>query len=387
MTPLLTIVAAACVLALTVHFGRGFWTRAKTMERHQQALDTLAGLTRRSEKPAPQAGDPEHQAHVRVVGQRAGSGPGQVPDLPPPRSLARLGPGRPSPFRRLSQMAPSAAAMETAAMKDNPDPEATTRLVQTTPPPPVRRPTGEHAGRADEKPITNPLPVVQPQVFYFDDFVPPLEPGGQPRVVRRRRRQHRQASRHASPAGAAPTGASPAAGGAAGTVRSREATLARALAAAAVIVALGAIGLTIAETWPRGPARPLHLGAPRHATVTTSPGIAATTLPAPATTVPSQPALLVSAGDGTATYQLSSQSASIIVTAIGRCWIEAKVGSPGGRVVYEQTLVAGERVSITGPAWLRLGNPPAVNVAVDGTLLQVPGESKAVPLNLQFTLG
>ena len=63
------------------------------------------------------------------------------------------------------------------------------------------------------------------------------------------------------------------------------------------------------------------------------------------------------------------------------------MGSHAGQVVYEGTLEAGQRSSVTGPAWLRLGNPPNVSVAVDGMHMAVPGATKAVPINLVFTLG
>jgi hypothetical protein len=112
-----------------------------------------------------------------------------------------------------------------------------------------------------------------------------------------------------------------------------------------------------------------------------------TTAAPPAATVPPQPAVLVSANGGTATYQLTSATASIVVKANGPCWIEVKAGSPRGQVVVEETLSAGQRSSVTGPAWIRLGDPPHVAVMVDGTAMSVPGAGAAVPLDLQFTLG
>jgi len=115
-----------------------------------------------------------------------------------------------------------------------------------------------------------------------------------------------------------------------------------------------------------------------------------TTLPVtttPPVTVASYPAVLVSSSGGTATYQLSSPSASIVVTAKGRCWLEVRANSPLGQIVYEGILEAGQQSSVTGPAWLRVGDPPEVSVRVDGTRMPVPGAAQAVPLNLQFSLG
>ncbi len=40
-----------------------------------------------------------------------------------------------------------------------------------------------------------------------------------------------------------------------------------------------------------------------------------------------------------------------------------------------------------GPGWIRLGNPPAVAVKVNGTPMTVPGSQLAEPVNLQFTFG
>ena len=90
---------------------------------------------------------------------------------------------------------------------------------------------------------------------------------------------------------------------------------------------------------------------------------------------------------GTATYQLNSAAASIVLTATGPCWIEVRVRSRAGPVFYEGTLQAGGISRVTGPAWIRLGNPIYAHVAVDGSGVPIPGAIKAVPLNLQFTLG
>ncbi len=120
--------------------------------------------------------------------------------------------------------------------------------------------------------------------------------------------------------------------------------------------------------------------------MTTSVPAPTTTAAPPAPTVPPEPAVLVSANAGTATYQLTSATASIVVKAHGPCWIEVKAGSPKGQVVVEETLSAGQSSSVTGPAWIRLGDPPHVAVTVDGTPMSVPGAGTAVPLDLQFTL-
>ena len=121
---------------------------------------------------------------------------------------------------------------------------------------------------------------------------------------------------------------------------------------------------------------------------TTAPSAPVTTAAAPPpSTLPARPAVLVAASGGTAIYQLTSPAASIVVKASGPCWIEVKAGSPRGQVVVEKTLAAGQRSSVIGPAWVRLGDPPHVAVTVDGTPMSVPGAGTAVPLDLQFILG
>jgi hypothetical protein len=437
ITSLLIIVVAGCVLTLAVHFGRDIWARTRTMQRHKHALDTLAGITNRADGDTAQGGL-ERQAHVRVVGPGTQADPDGAPVLPPPRVFSSLGPGRTSPFLRPSRMAPSAAAMEVAATADRLEPEPTTKLVRTAPPrplvgraerhvadtvprtvhrpsldvpldehvdkvvlrtalprPPVGRPIGEHTevlpspGAAGldasvlAEPPTMPVPVVrpeepvgEPEVFFFDDLTRPSEVAAARQRRTARRRDKRRSAGHKQFS---------ALGNQARQVS--KTTLARALSAAAVLLAVIAIAIGLARTWSPGPASPVSAGTHK-TTHTSSPLATSTTTPtSPPTTAPLQPAVLLSTAGSTTTYQLHSPSASIVVTASGPCWLEVKVGSPAGQVVYEGTLAAGQRSSVTGPAWLRLGDPPNVSVTVNGTVMTVPGATVAVPINLQFTLG
>ena len=159
------------------------------------------------------------------------------------------------------------------------------------------------------------------------------------------------------------------------------------LASAAIVVALVAIGVTLEGLPGQGNG---NQSAARTSTTSKSHATSTTTRPTTAPTTPSppqKPAVLLSTSGGTATYQLRSASASIVFTASGPCWIEVRANSPLGQVVYEGILYAGQRWSVTGPAWIRLGNPPAMAVAVNGTPMTVPGTGVGVPLNLEFTLG
>jgi hypothetical protein len=88
----------------------------------------------------------------------------------------------------------------------------------------------------------------------------------------------------------------------------------------------------------------------------------------------------------TDTYRLGSSTASIVVKAAGPCWVEVRVGGPAGQVKVEETLQAGEQATVSGAAWIRLGDPPYASVLVDGTPTTVPGSKSGVPLNLNFTV-
>jgi hypothetical protein len=135
-------------------------------------------------------------------------------------------------------------------------------------------------------------------------------------------------------------------------------------------------------TVPRAVKRTTTTKGPGRATTTTAPALVQPSAPAV-----SRPAVLVSSAAGTATYQLTSPSASIVVSASGPCWIEVRVGGQSGQVIYEGTLQKGRVSKVTGPAWIRLGDPPYVHITVDGSHMSVPGATTAVPIDLQFTLG
>src|ERR1700722_15600385 len=110
MVALLVVLVAACALTAAVQIGRNFWARTRSVERHQQALETLADLTQSSDSTleARQL-SVDHQAHVRVIGP-GGPVPGEQSSLPPPRAFARSTQTSPSPLRRPSRSAPSAAS-------------------------------------------------------------------------------------------------------------------------------------------------------------------------------------------------------------------------------------------------------------------------------------
>jgi hypothetical protein len=459
METLLIVLVIGCALAFVVQVGRGIWARARTVERHQQALDTLAGLTQGPEAHDTFGGPSEHQAHVRLIGPGGQAPAGDTRALPPPRAL----PSSASPFRRPSRTAASAAAFEPVPIETVPietgpietgpietgpietgpievapiqaravsapvvGPETAPVLPASTPPPPVpRSPTVEPAQETMPglprppapapqpvqplepaqpavfvEPPTVPVPIVQPQVFYFDDLSSrpeaPDGPAQKPHRLGRRRRRSDVTAEHLLPAlppppafvvGDKPPSPNTASRSGVGN-GGRKSVIGLVLAAAAICVALAAIGVTIiglpGQSSPTGQ-NAAKSGPPSSAThnqTSTSTRPTSTTTTAP----PAKPAVLVSSQNGTATYELSSASASIVVSASGPCWLEVRANSPLGQIVYEGTLEAGVHFSVTGPAWIRLGNPPAVAVKVNGTPMTVPDAQVGLPVNLQFTFG
>ncbi len=397
MDPLLIVLVIGCALASVTYAARGLHARSRTVERHRQALGTLADITQRPDGPQGWSEEPsDHQAHVRLIGPSGHISPGSGVALPPPRALSSPGAVSPSPFRRPSRTAPSLAAMDAVATSANLGRSPGAQVLRSgqgrpgTLPLPGHEPaeatlpglpprldlSGENGlvepGLSDEP--TRPVPVVQPQVFHFDDLSPARgraarEGGGSPRLDKLR-----LATRHFG---------------------RRPSITGVVLAAAAVAVAVAAVGIALDLRSVPSPSRPKLQTAARQTPVTAppvrSPKVGPTTT-LPVTTTPpvteaSYPAVLVSSSGGTATYQLSSPSASIVVTAKGRCWLEVRANSPLGQIVYEGILEAGQQSSVTGPAWLRVGDPPEVSVRVNGTRMPVPGAAQAVPLNLQFSLG
>ncbi len=108
---------------------------------------------------------------------------------------------------------------------------------------------------------------------------------------------------------------------------------------------------------------------------------------APATASPSGAApsdvSLVASSAGYSMYRLS-WPATIRLQSIGVCWIEIRTAGPTGPVTFQGDLTAGASQAVTGPAWLRLGNPTAVAVTVNGRAITPPlvaGE----PYDIQFS--
>jgi hypothetical protein len=114
---------------------------------------------------------------------------------------------------------------------------------------------------------------------------------------------------------------------------------------------------------------------------------AARTHASSATTSPTAPPAsdisLVASSAGYSMYRLS-WPATIRLESTGLCWVQIRDTGPTGPVTFEGDLTAGASHAVTGPAWLRLGNPTAVAVTVNGRVINPPlvaGE----PYNIQFS--
>jgi hypothetical protein len=151
-----------------------------------------------------------------------------------------------------------------------------------------------------------------------------------------------------------------------------------AIAAGAVLVLAAAVALGIALTGSHH-ARPPVSSPP---TTVVPPRAAPTTVPttvAPASAGP----VLVTSTSGYSEYRTSGP-ATIVLAGTGRCWVEIRQSSPDGQVLYQGILLAGETRTLDGSVWVRLGNPTAVSLTVNGKAIAPPSLVPGEPYNLQF---
>lgn len=67
----------------------------------------------------------------------------------------------------------------------------------------------------------------------------------------------------------------------------------------------------------------------------------------------------------------------------GRCWLEARAGSPNGRVLDSGMLEAGQSLRLAGRRiWIRLGAPTQLDATVDGRRAELP---PTTPVNVVVT--
>ena len=93
-------------------------------------------------------------------------------------------------------------------------------------------------------------------------------------------------------------------------------------------------------------------------------------------------ALLEMTSSTSAVYQVSGPI-QVVLNASGSCWIQARHAGPNGDLVFQGTLVPGQSWTVAGPTWLRLGNPSAVSLAINGETVSPPA-ARGIPFDLQI---
>lgn len=182
----------------------------------------------------------------------------------------------------------------------------------------------------------------------------------------------------APPAPSIPVGPSP---GSKRLRRRRRLRIGAAVASVAVVVAAVSVAVAV-ETGGHG-----H----RAKTASTTPPSTATTgrtvapVPVPPTTVASPAVVAVSRQPSAAVYQVNSGSVSVSLLSSGRCWIQVRSRSALGPIMFESIVVPGAQKNFgdTAGLWLRLGNPAAVQIRVDGTVLALPAVANPFDLTVE----
>ncbi len=150
-----------------------------------------------------------------------------------------------------------------------------------------------------------------------------------------------------------------------------------------VVVAAAVWFLASRHHAPSAPGQALRNGVPT-----------ATTRPTPAratstTTVPPASLVLLSSDSQQARYQVNRPSVDLELVPSAACWVEIKSALGGGPTVFVGTLRPGSHQAVptgptTGGVSVRLGNPGAMSVTVDGAALPVPLASSTQPFTLVF---
>jgi hypothetical protein len=64
-------------------------------------------------------------------------------------------------------------------------------------------------------------------------------------------------------------------------------------------------------------------------------------------------------------------SRAVLVASRGACWLEVRQGSASGTLIYENTLQQGQTLPVKltgGPVWMRVGDPPSLDIRLGGKL-------------------
>jgi len=64
-------------------------------------------------------------------------------------------------------------------------------------------------------------------------------------------------------------------------------------------------------------------------------------------------------------------SRAVLVASRGNCWLAIRAGGASGALIYQGTLAQGQKLPVkltSGPVWMTVGNPPALDVLLGGKL-------------------
>ena len=65
-------------------------------------------------------------------------------------------------------------------------------------------------------------------------------------------------------------------------------------------------------------------------------------------------------------------SRAVLTAARGAVWLQVRSGSASGALLYQNTLQQGQTLPLkltSGPVWIRIGNPPGLDIRLGGRLL------------------
>jgi hypothetical protein len=315
-----------------------------------------AAPPRRSVAPARRSAAPDHgsepllPAHPPPVGPRPGLlGPAHPRRESPPRQAEPGG-----ELEAAGKVARELARLVRAPQPDSPAPPARPSARSAPPPHSPARPSARSAP-PPHSPARPPAPPAGP-VVAGADTADPRPPADRPAAS-------------SGPAEAARSARRP-------TLRppTRRAWVTLAAGVAAAAAAGGSIAWS--ESAPPGRA-----ASPRIAPAAAP---APTVAPPPSPTTVPPPLVAQSVSAAGATYAVRSLPLELDLTLVGPCWAELRSGSPEGPLLFEGTLTAGSHRtwSVLGGLFLRLGNPAAARLVVDGSAVSLP--LVADPFDLTF---
>jgi hypothetical protein len=136
----------------------------------------------------------------------------------------------------------------------------------------------------------------------------------------------------------------------------------------ALAIATGFVTIAIAQGNPSSRPKAARSLAPRPERGALSPTTALPVTPLPPSV------RLVGADTTTAGYAVTATPAVVTLVAKAPCWIQVRPHDPNTAAIFEATLPADARRTFSDPSglWIRLGNPGAVTIVVNGVSIDLP---------------